>query len=759
MAKRPKVLNVIDIDTRKRCGSMVHHQRLMETSIEYRRNRAAIQRFIENYERRYSRLGLRSGIIKIPVVVHVVYNNNDQNIPDSQIESQIDVLNEDYRKLNTDISNIPAVFASLAADPRIEFQLAVRDPNCQPTTGVTRTHTNVTSFTDNDDVKHASKGGHDAWNRDKYLNIWVCNLVPWLGYATFPGEPADTDGVVINYQALGRTGNLFPEYNKGRTATHEIGHWLDLHHVWGDTGGCGDTDFVDDTPTQVGPNYGCPTFPHVTCNNGPNGDMFMNYMDYVDDPCMFMFTAGQVLRMDATLSGARAAIVGSDALVPPPGTPTVDLWMQNTPNDIGEEPDVSSTYMYVSDDIWIRNQNDGVINQDHQNPEYRPVGFGSDFVYVRVRNRGCSGAGSGTVVLYWAKASTALGWPAPWDGSVTTPALMGGIIGSKPTGDVPPGGYTILEFPWYPPNPVDYGMFGADKGHFCLLARIETSPNPPYGMTYPEGSSLWTNVQNNNDIVWKNVTVVDEVPDAKMIGWVTIGNLGNSISEVQVALTAPKDIVQEDIFQLGTFQIGLGKSLYEQLQVGAEVLNMEVGEISEISEMVPFNEPWAVTMLVKPSESVIIAGKQPQTEPRVSVKSSEITNIERIGNVVLGPRDSVAPGSLKAAEMPGTSMTTVGTAVATATGLIKPVLSTSSHALIQGIKLQPKEYHTISVEFSPGKELKGHNVLYFDVNQYVKSDDGDRILGGMRFVVKTKPSAAKTIKLVDILRKSKTTET
>src|SRR5205085_7351896 len=140
-------------------------------------------------------------------------------------------------------------------------------------------------------VKYTANGGHDAWNRDQYLNIWVCDLSGKIGYAQFPGGPAATDGVVIDYQAFGTLGTASIPFHLGRTATHEIGHWLNLRHIWGDAN-CGD-DLVADTPTQQTDNGGCPSFPHVTCSNGPNGDMFMNYMDYVNDNCMNMFTAGQ----------------------------------------------------------------------------------------------------------------------------------------------------------------------------------------------------------------------------------------------------------------------------------------------------------------------------------------------------------------------------------------------------------------------------------------------------------------------------------
>ena len=158
-------------------------------------------------------------------------------------------------------------------------------------------------------------------------------------------------------------------------------------------------------------NFGTPTFPRISCNNGPNGDMFMNYMDYVDDAAMVMFTQDQATRMNATLSVARASILASDGLVPAVAAKTPDLWMQDNADDTGAEPDASPNPMYISDDIWVRNGPDGLTNQDHQNP----LGEQVNHVYVRVRNRGCKTAGSksGTVKLYWAKASSSLSWPAP----------------------------------------------------------------------------------------------------------------------------------------------------------------------------------------------------------------------------------------------------------------------------------------------------------------------------------------------------------
>jgi hypothetical protein len=296
---------------RRVCGTYNVHERLLRTHPEYAANRA----HIENHALEFARtrgLTARTGVTVIPVVVHVVHNTPAQNIADVQINAQIDVLNKDYRKTNTDVANVPAAFAPLAADARIQFKLADRDPANNPTNGITRTQTATASFTDDDKVKSTANGGQNPWPPDKYLNLWVCPLNGGglLGYAQFPGGPAATDGVVINYTAFGTGGTATAPFDRGRTATHEIGHFFNLHHLWGDVQppSCAGTDFVGDTPPQSGPNFGKPAFPHITCNNGPNGDIFMDYMDYVDDAAMFMFTAGQVTRMQACLDGPRVSL-------------------------------------------------------------------------------------------------------------------------------------------------------------------------------------------------------------------------------------------------------------------------------------------------------------------------------------------------------------------------------------------------------------------------------------------------------------------
>ena len=235
-------------------------------------------------------------VITVPVVIHILYNNNTQNISDAQALSQLDVLNKDYRRLNN-IQNIPAAFASYSADAKIIFCLAKTDPAGRPTTGIIHKYTNTANWLANDEMKFSASQGDNAWDSKKYLNIWVCNLFGRsLGYSSLPGSPEDKDGVVIQYDVFGTTSNVRTPFDKGRTATHEIGHWLGLMHLWGDAT-CGD-DHIDDTPPQKSYNSGCPSFPHTsTCSINSNGDMFMNFMDFTDDGCMSMFTHGQVNKM------------------------------------------------------------------------------------------------------------------------------------------------------------------------------------------------------------------------------------------------------------------------------------------------------------------------------------------------------------------------------------------------------------------------------------------------------------------------------
>ncbi|MBL7803398.1 MAG: T9SS type A sorting domain-containing protein [Saprospiraceae bacterium] len=322
------LLGNLNAQNHRGCGSMeVLARQLMEDPQMQQR-----MQDIEDHTAQFIAAGgaHERAVITIPVVVHVVYNTTAQNISDAQIQSQIDVLNADFRKLNADVANVPSVWTSIVADFELNFCMATQDPNGNSTTGIERRQTSVTSFSTDDKVKFYSQGGLDAWDASKYLNLWVCNLGGGLlGYAQFPGGPASTDGVVCTYTAFGTIGTAQAPFNKGRTATHEVGHWVNLYHIWGDDGSsCSGSDLVGDTPNQADENYGCPTFPQVSCSNGPNGDMFMNYMDYTDDACMYMFTNGQKTRGQSVFAsgGARFSLTTSNGCQPPSGgscgTPT-----------------------------------------------------------------------------------------------------------------------------------------------------------------------------------------------------------------------------------------------------------------------------------------------------------------------------------------------------------------------------------------------------------------------------------------------------
>ena len=256
-----------------------------------------------------------TAVIIIPVVVHIVYNNAQQNISDAQVVSQLNVLNKDYRQTNNDRINIPFYFAALAGNAGFEFRLAIVDPSGYITSGIVRKQTAIQMFGTDDRIKSSAIGGDDAWDRSRYLNIWVCNLAGGiLGYTSTVGAPAAKDGVVIQYSAFGTVGAVSAPFNLGRTTTHEVGHWLNLKHIWGDAY-CGD-DEVDDTPKQRASNRGRPTGEKFTCDITGHGDMYMNFMDLTDDAGMFMFTQGQCKRMRALFSvgGQRREILSSDAL-------------------------------------------------------------------------------------------------------------------------------------------------------------------------------------------------------------------------------------------------------------------------------------------------------------------------------------------------------------------------------------------------------------------------------------------------------------
>ncbi len=230
---------------------------------------------------------LPDGTIQIPVVFNVLYRTAAQNVSQAQLQSQIDVLNEDFAALNADYNASNPYNNVKAGNVGVTFVIDQ----------VKRRSTNTVSWGTNDAMKKSAKGIAPTSPATK-LNIWVCNMGGGiLGYAQFPGGSSATDGVVLDDNATGRTGTAAAPFNKGRTGTHEVGHWMNLRHIWGDAT-CGN-DQVGDTPLHNTANYGCPSATHRSTCTGTPLEMTMNYMDYTDDACMYMFSAGQKSRMQA----------------------------------------------------------------------------------------------------------------------------------------------------------------------------------------------------------------------------------------------------------------------------------------------------------------------------------------------------------------------------------------------------------------------------------------------------------------------------
>jgi hypothetical protein len=314
-------LTVLFATSQRICGSVEYRQQLLHYTPALSEKIAAVEAFTNRYQLRKNlsapvdttNTGLR--VIDIPVVVHVIYNSSIANISDAQIQSQIDVLNRDYRRLNADTGNTPSYFQQVAADCGFHFVMAKVDPHGYATNGIVRKQTGIQQFNVNDNMKFSASGGDDGWDADSYFNVWVCNLAGGvLGYSSVVGGPKPNDGIVVTYTAFGTLGTSVSPFNEGRTATHETGHWLNLIHTWGDAD-CGD-DKVADTPPQHAAEYGCPSGIIISCNDGPDGEMYTNYMDFTNDACMNIFTLGQRDRMRSLFEpgGERYALLSSAAL-------------------------------------------------------------------------------------------------------------------------------------------------------------------------------------------------------------------------------------------------------------------------------------------------------------------------------------------------------------------------------------------------------------------------------------------------------------
>ncbi len=286
--------------TERKCAAydVLEEQLKSDPSLQERMNK--IEEFTRHFETNPENLRLlNDGTLEVPVVVNVLYRTSSENISDAQIASQIQIMNDDFAGTNADVNKTSTYDFAKAGNTKIIFVL--KGTKKQPTT--------KTSWSTNDAMKKSSQGGIDPADPATTLNIWVCTLSNGiLGYAQFPGGSLSTDGVVILNTAFGNTGTARAPFNKGRTATHEVGHYFNLRHIWGDRR-CGD-DLVSDTPAHDNANFGCPAAGTKSKCAGKPIEMTMNYMDYTDDACMYMFSTKQKERMWATYaaSGPRASL-------------------------------------------------------------------------------------------------------------------------------------------------------------------------------------------------------------------------------------------------------------------------------------------------------------------------------------------------------------------------------------------------------------------------------------------------------------------
>ncbi len=483
-----------------------------------------------------------TGTLVIPVVVHVAIDDSRKKcVPERLVFSQIDALNRDFGAVvdETYLKDVicdhavvaGCAHATSAAPPCIRFQLARRKPDGQATNGIVLVPT-----TPNDcDVlapAEVTSLTADAWPTDRYLNIWVVDIRPDMGTAgrsalgevqgigSHPAASFPFDGLIVDYRAFGDYTMCdgyescdspvlmldpgleppFCERELGRTSTHELGHWMNLLHPWGEKVGFCDSlgDLVDDTPPQAASNGLC-TMGLDSCPVDGIPDMCNNFMDYPADALRVFFTAGQVERMRNMLFANRfAMLTGTGCIEPIAGA---DTWVADTWADTGSEPSLGDEPPWGSPDLWMRRTADGTELPHHQSPL---PGAPPHSVYVRLRNRGLSASPAVSVSVFWSEAS--LQPPqAPGPGS----GPVGGLVGSREVASVPAGSTQILRFDWSPQDPA---ASGAATRHVGLLARVATGSPPAVGIESSVVDPLAA-VLDDNDLGWRNTWVLDSLDE------------------------------------------------------------------------------------------------------------------------------------------------------------------------------------------------------------------------------------------------------
>jgi hypothetical protein len=407
--------------------------------------------------------------IYIPVVFHIVLQN-PALVSDAQLQAQIDQLNTDFAGLNPDTNRIPAAFKPLFAKTQIQFKLAQRTPDNEPATGIERTVTTRNKFSiDDPALKYAVQGGANAWDRDRFLNVWITDLADnYLGYSTFPGSPAAEDGIAINYNSLPGSAGV---YNKGRTLVHESGHYFFLFHIWGDENFCGADDGIDDTPKQATHTTGCPVgeVRIDQCTNTAPGIMYQNYMDYTDDACMVMFTNDQVLRMETALSTYRASLFTTNG-----GDPVV------LPNLDAAVKSINSPVALVC------------------TPDFAPV--------ITLRNRGTQTITSATITAVIDGGTAAV---TQWTGSLPS---LGEVPVTLNTVTTTTGAHVLTVTVTQPNGSMDDN---AGNNTFTVTYQYQAPVTPPLTESFEQNifpPAGWSIINPDQSYTWERVTNVGRAP-------------------------------------------------------------------------------------------------------------------------------------------------------------------------------------------------------------------------------------------------------